>query len=583
MFRQPTSSRVVLSARLFLLLGLTAAVLIGVAYNHSQAIAQRQTPRATPDGPDTTQQPVPHETGNAAAGRDVFRFETMGNEGFWTDAVRLPKGVNDAKLTPVQALKAGLSVDVDALDSATKQAVAAELKTDLSPKNAPLLNDPKTTMKLLEANAVIGMVAKDSNGDGVINLAKGDKVGASCALCHTITDKSVFDLAGGGSIGRRLDGRAAHTLNLGAIFAMAANSRALYPVLQLSLKANGDKTIGRAPEGLTEKSSEKEVDAYLSNPNFYPVGMFDDSFDGNGDPMHNTPLFRQDLAFPFGSEGALAKLDNFSNLVYTGLFDQTTLTTPGGRAFLHKLGGAAGDEIADDYVKILKDTGVKGYPFVKATAHPMPGSEEAPLGVRVENQKLLDLSAYLDALPAPAGVDGDRQAMARGRQLFRTVGCTGCHNVDQARFVPPFIVPMKTIFPGDSPLLLAQRMPPLNPVLNTPGSIFDDKMAIVNASLRGEERGIALPLLLDLARKPVFLHDNSVPSLENLLSPSRGAMAPHPFYLSSESQRADMATFLRSLDTDSSRGLRTSSISPKKTSGFSAWSGLVVRFAGWAR
>ena len=30
--------------------------------------------------------PTPIETGDVARGRDVFRFETFGNEGFWTDA-----------------------------------------------------------------------------------------------------------------------------------------------------------------------------------------------------------------------------------------------------------------------------------------------------------------------------------------------------------------------------------------------------------------------------------------------------------------------------------------------------------------
>jgi len=92
--------------------------------------------------------------------------------------------------------------------------------------------------------------------------------------------------------------------------------------------------------------------------------------------------------------------------------------------------------------------------------------------------------------------------------LFRTVGCTVCHNVDQSKFVPPNLIVMKTIFPGDNPVILAPRMPPLNPVQDTPGFFFDDKLAVVNASLRGEIRGIALPLLLDLARKPVFLHDD---------------------------------------------------------------------------
>ena len=108
---------------------------------------------------------------------------------------------------------------------------------------------------------------------------------------------------------------------------------------------------------------------------------------------------------------------------------------------------------------------------------------------------------------------------------------------------------MKRIFPGDNPKVLAQRTPPLNPVEDTPGYTFDDKMAVVNASIRGEKRGIALPLLLDLGRKPVFLHDDSVRSLSDLLDPKRGAKAPHPFFISNARDRADVIQFLRGLDT----------------------------------
>ena len=57
--------------------------------------------------------------GNAAAGRDVFRFETFGNEGFWTDTVRLPQGMVAAGATPLKALQLGVQVDMDALDAAT--------------------------------------------------------------------------------------------------------------------------------------------------------------------------------------------------------------------------------------------------------------------------------------------------------------------------------------------------------------------------------------------------------------------------------------------------------------------------------
>ncbi len=503
------------------------------------------------DGPADQGVSVPRQDGDANAGRTVFRFETFGNEGFWTDAVRLPQGIVAKQVTPYQALKLGLQIDVDALDAATQRALAQELRADPTGRSSPMLNDPKVTLAAVNANAVIGMPIKDSNGDGVLDASRGDKVGAACALCHTVTDGSVFSMPGGGSIGHRRDGLANHNLDFGTIAAAALNSRALYPVLQLSLRANGGKTLGRAPTGLTENSTEAEVDAYLSDKNFYPVGMFDDTFDGNGDPMHNTPLFRQDLAAPFGSEGTIARLDNFSNLVYTSLFDQTMLTTPGGRAFLHKLGGAAGDEIADSYVRILAATGVVGYPFVRAGADPNPGSEDAPIGVRVDNKKLLDMNAYLASLAAPAGAKGDAMMVASGRQLFRGNSCTSCHNVAQGRPVPSTIHAMKEVFPGDNPVVLAQRMPPLNPVENTVESIFDDKMAVVNASLRGEKRGLAMPLLLDLARKPIFLHDNSVPSLDALLDPERGATAPHAFYIANARERAAIIAYLRSLDTNS--------------------------------
>lgn len=507
-------------------------------------------------GPENAGTPPVHQLGSAANGQTVFRFETFGNERFWTDAIRLPAGMVAAGVTPMQVLQLGVHVDIDAVDAATRQALATELAADPTGRTSATLNNPANTIKLINANAVIGLPAKDSNGDGVIDVSKGDKVGASCALCHTRTDNSGLVLPGGGSIGKRIDGLATHSLDFGTLLSIATNSRAYYPVLQLALDANGGKTLGRAPTGLTENSTEAEVDAYLTNKAFYPVGMFDDTIDGNGDPMHNMPLFRQDLAFPYGSEGAIAKLDNFSNLVYTALLDPTTILTPGGGAFLRKLGGeAAGTEIADDYAKVLAATGVAGpFPYVLASAPTNPalaGTEEFPLGVRVDNQKLIDMNAYLFGLQAPKGAAVDREAFNRGRDAFILSKCTNCHNVDQSRFVPTFIVPMKTIFPGDNPVvLLAARMPPLNPILDTPGVFFDDKMAVVNASLRGLERGTALPLLLDLASKPVFLHDDTVPTLEALLNPSRGPTVPHPFYVLDIAQRSDVVTFLRGLDTE---------------------------------
>ena len=495
---------------------------------------------ASPSGPADQGTALPQKLGDAVLGRDVFRNETFGNEGFWTDAVRLPAGIVAAKITPLQALQLGLQVDADAVDAGTKAKLGAELKADPSGRSSSLLNDPAVTVALLKAGAVIGVAPK------------GEKFGVTCALCHTMTDASVFKIGkGGGSIGSRIDGVANHDINLGKIFATAANTRALYTLSQVSLKANHGKSIGRAPTGLTERSSEADFDAYFGNPKFYPVGMFDDTFDGNGDPMHNSALFLQSHAAPYGSEGTFTKIDDFSNLVYTSLFDQTMLTTPGGRAFVHTLAGAAGDEMIDNYVKILADTKVIGYPYVTVSGGGERGTLATPFGVRVDNRKLLALNAYLSALPAPRGMFGDAAAMSRGRATFVSSGCTGCHNTDQSRAVPTTIHAMSTIFPGDRPMVLAPRNPPLNPVMNTANSVFDDKWAVVNASIRGEKRGVAMPLLLDLARKPNFLHDSSVPNLESLLDPARGRSAPHPFYVSGKAQRSDLAMYLRGLDTTS--------------------------------
>ena len=71
--------------------------------------------------------------GDAALGRDVFRNETFGNEGFWTDAVRLPAGIAAARVTPMQALSLGLQIDVDAIDAPTQRALTEQLRGSHGP------------------------------------------------------------------------------------------------------------------------------------------------------------------------------------------------------------------------------------------------------------------------------------------------------------------------------------------------------------------------------------------------------------------------------------------------------------------
>jgi hypothetical protein len=137
-------------------------------------------------------------------GKAVFRFETFGDEAFWTDKLQLHKAIADKGaggigegLSPKAALDAGLKVDIDVLPKFAKEAVA----------EGKLLNDVDFTLTLLKLNAVVGVIAKfDGN-----NLKS---IGLTCAVCHSTVDSNT-------GIGKRLDGWPNQDLNVGAIISMA--------------------------------------------------------------------------------------------------------------------------------------------------------------------------------------------------------------------------------------------------------------------------------------------------------------------------------------------------------------------------
>lgn len=529
-----------------LALGGAALVLAGCESRNSDKNIKQTQPTAASPADKNVVKPEFQPVGDVARGKDVFRFQTFGNERFWAKAMRWQQGVIDNKLTPKQLLEMGLSIDMEALPPALWQRLKPEFDTDLSASQAPALHDPATTIALLNANAVIGVVPKDSNGDGRIDIRTGDMVGVSCAICHTITDKSAVNFKFGGSAGKRIDGPAPLTLNMGRFLALANNSRAYYPNLQQTFLG---VSIGKAPRGLGPKSTEAEVDAYLRNPAYYPVGTFDETQDGIGNPVKNMPLFRQDLAAPYGTAGDFAQFSVISNSSYTMNLDMTNLATPEGREFLRQRGGPAGIQIHNEYKQILAETGVKDYPYLDVKMVGKPGEAANLVGRQVDQQQLRDLMAYVSALQAPRGARVDAQVALRGRALFQAK-CTSCHNVDQSQPVPASLVDLKTLWPAYAPLPVGLRgNKKLSAILNSLGD-FDNKMVIVDASDRGLPRGNALPLLLDLDRTTLFLHDASVKSLNALLDPQRGPRAPHPFYVMDATKRAELVDFLRSLDTE---------------------------------
>ena len=90
-----------------------------------------------------------------AEGKQTFRFDTFGDEVFWTDALQLHRAIEGEKfggvgpgVSPKTALAVGLKVDSAALP--------ASLITQLR-QGRVNLDDPATTLALLKLDAVVGI------------------------------------------------------------------------------------------------------------------------------------------------------------------------------------------------------------------------------------------------------------------------------------------------------------------------------------------------------------------------------------------------------------------------------------------
>jgi cytochrome c5 len=139
-------------------------------------------------------------------GREIFRFDTFGDEQFWTDTLRMHEVVSTA-VDPTTALKVGLKVDADVLPAGLLERVD--------------LTSPATTVALLKLNAVVGLKGTvDANN-------RLTRLGVTCALCHSTVDNSVMP-----GIGKRKDGWPNRDLNVGAIIALSpalpADKKAVY-------------------------------------------------------------------------------------------------------------------------------------------------------------------------------------------------------------------------------------------------------------------------------------------------------------------------------------------------------------------
>ena len=317
-------------------------------------------------------------------GRQIFRFDTYGDEAFWTGQLHIQQAVST--LTPATALSLGLKVDSAALSPSLVEAIK---------QGRVNLNSPAVTLKLIEQNAVVGVVGTVSNNTLT-------QVGFTCALCHSTVDNSVAP-----GIGNRIDGLANRDLNVGGIIATAPN---LQPVVDLLRLAPADASV-----------TAQDVRSVL---NTWGPGKFD------------AELFLDGKAF---------NPQQTTNGMVTGTNVPGATLIPNARGLaghnLHTWTGGWGTVTYwNAFVAVDELHGIGSFldeRFDDASQFPIAAA--AKLGhVSVDDPdkdqvtgKLAALHLYQLALPSVQprpGVDFDEEAAQRGDELFSgKAGCNTCH------------------------------------------------------------------------------------------------------------------------------------------------------------
>ena len=148
-----------------------------------------------------------HAQQTLAEGRDIFRFDTFGDEAFWGDTLKLHQAITGE---PLGGVGAGVSPKTAWQWGSRWTSTHCQRGSSGAGGMGGWTWTTRTTLELLSLNAVIGV-----NGffDAQHDL---HSIGIHCAFCHSTVDDS---LAPG--IGSRLDGWANRDLNVGAIIDLA--------------------------------------------------------------------------------------------------------------------------------------------------------------------------------------------------------------------------------------------------------------------------------------------------------------------------------------------------------------------------
>jgi hypothetical protein len=305
-------------------------------------------------------------------GRNIFRFDTFGDEEFWGDTLELHQAIQGEAfggvgpgVSPRTALDVGLKVDADALPR--------KLRGRLERGDVDL-DDPATTLALLRLNAVVGVTGFFDDGEDRLR-----SVGIQCALCHSTVDDS---LAPG--IGRRLDGWPNRDLDVGTIIGLAPDLGAITDLLGVD-----EATVrgALASWGPGKFDAELILDGRAVRPDGKPGATL--------------------IPPAFGLAGVnLAMWTGFGSATYWNAFVANLEMHGKGTFFDPRLSDPARFPVA-------------------ARA----GSGDVRNEPDLITPKLAALHFYQLAIPAPAPPEGsfDAEAAGRGEAVFDERGCASCH------------------------------------------------------------------------------------------------------------------------------------------------------------
>lgn len=306
-------------------------------------------------------------------GREIFRYDTFGDEVYWTDKLKIHQAIQGTKfggvgpgVSPKTALAVGLKVDVDALP----EPLVNQIK-----QGRVNLDDPAITLALIKLDAVLG-VKGTFNSDGSLK-----SLGLTCAVCHSTVD-DVF----APGIGHRLDGWANRDLNVGAVVSLSPDLSVLTSLLQV------DETTVRkvlASWGPGKFDAELNLDGKAFRP------------DGKAAAVLIPPAF--------GMAGVNLHTwgGGWGGIVYWNAF-VANLELQGQGTFF--------DARLNDPQK---------YPVAARTGF---GNKQSDPDL--VTAKLAALQFYQLAIPPPRAPEGsfDRAAAARGVTIFNgRAGCAQCH------------------------------------------------------------------------------------------------------------------------------------------------------------